>query len=121
MTDPALFEIANISTLCESHFVDIRDVKNLNNLFAQSQPEVVFHLAAQALVGQSYRDPIETFSTNTMGTANILEAVRLSSSVKSVVMVTTVKVYKNNGSMQPYKETDILGGYDPYGASKATP
>ena len=119
MTDPALFEIANISTLCESQFVDIRDVKNLNNLVAQSQSEVVFHLAAQALVGQSYRDPIETFSTNTMGTANVLEAVRLSSSAKSLVMVTTDKVYKNNGSMQPYKETDILGGYDPYSASKA--
>ena len=118
-TGPALFELANISGLCESHFVDIRDVSKLNAVVKQTQPEVVFHLAAQALVRQGYRDPIETFSTNAMGTANILESLRLIESVKAVVMVTTDKVYRNNESLKPYKEDDVLGGYDPYSASKA--
>ena len=119
-TDPALFEIGNISALCESHFVDIRNVKKVIGLVEKVQPEVVFHLAAQALVRQGYRDPINTFSTNTMGTANILEAVRSTSSVKAMVMVTTDKVYRNNACLKPYKEDDTLGGHDPYGASKAS-
>ena len=118
-TDPALFEIADISTLCESHFIDIRDLKKVIALLEEAQPEVVFHLAAQALVRQGYRDPIETISTNTMGTANILEAIRSSGSVKAVVMVTTDKVYRNNAHVKPYTEADTLGGYDPYSASKA--
>ena len=118
-TDPALFELANISGLCESHFVDIRDVSKLNAVVKQTQPEVVFHLAAQALVRQGYRDPIETFSTNAMGTANLLESLRFIDSVKTVVMVTTDKVYRNKESLRPYKEEDVLGGYDPYSASKA--
>jgi CDP-glucose 4,6-dehydratase len=118
-TDPALFELANISKLCESHTVDIRDVSMLNAVVKQTQPEVVFHLAAQALVRQGYRDPIATFSTNTMGTANVLESLRLTGSVKAVVMVTTDKVYRNIESLRPYKESDALGGFDPYSASKA--
>ena len=118
-TDPALFEIGNISALCESHFVDIRNVKKVIDLVEKVQPEVVFHLAAQALVRQGYRDPINTFSTNTMGTANILEAIRSTSSVKAMVMVTTDKVYRNNACLKPYKEDDPLGGHDPYSASKA--
>ena len=119
LTDPALFEIANISALCESHFVDIRDVQKVLDLVETIQPEVVFHLAAQALVRQGYRDPIKTFSTNTMGTANILEAIRLTCSAKAMVMVTTDKVYRNNACLKPYKEDDTLGGQDPYSASKA--
>jgi CDP-glucose 4,6-dehydratase len=118
-TDPALFELANIFELCESHIVDIRDALKLNAVVRQTQPEVVFHLAAQALVRQGYRDPIETFSTNTMGTANILESLRLTDSAKAVVMVTTDKVYRNIESLRPYKEDDALGGFDPYSASKA--
>jgi CDP-glucose 4,6-dehydratase len=118
-TIPALFQIGDISTLCESHFVDIRDVKKVIAVVEKVQPEVVFHLAAQALVSQGYRDPINTFLTNTMGTANILEAARSTSSVKAMVMVTTDKVYRNNADPKPYKEGDTLGGHDPYGASKA--
>jgi CDP-glucose 4,6-dehydratase len=118
-SDPTLFELAKISELCESHFVDIRDVSKLNAVVKQTQPEVVFHLAAQALVRQGYRDPLETFATNTMGTANVLESLRSTSSVKAVVMVTTDKVYRNNESLRPYKEQDVLGGYDPYSASKS--
>ena len=118
-TNPALFEIANISALCESHIIDIRNVKKVIGLVEKVQPEVVFHLAAQALVRQSYRDPINTFSTNTMGTANILEAIRSTSSVKTMVMVTTDKVYRNNSCLKPYKEDDPLGGQDPYSSSKA--
>jgi len=118
-TDPALFELANISELCESHFVDIRDFSKLAAVVKQTRPEVVFHLAAQALVRRGYRDPIETFSTNTMGTANVLESLRLTGSAKAVVMVTTDKVYRNIESLRPYEEGDVLGGFDPYSASKA--
>ena len=118
-TQPALFEMAGISGLCESHLVDIRDAQMVKSVLAQTKPEVVFHLAAQALVRQSYLDPVETFSTNTMGTANVLEALRLSESVKAVVMVTTDKVYRNHERLEPYKEQDGLGGHDPYSASKA--
>ena len=117
--DPTLFELAKISELCESHFADIRDFNMLNAVIKKAQPEVVFHLAAQALVRQGYRDPIETFSTNAMGTANLLESLRFIDSVKAVVMVTTDKVYRNKESLRPFKEEDVLGGYDPYSASKA--
>ena len=116
-TGPALFEIGGISALCESHLVDIRNVKKVIGLVEKVQPEVVFHLAAQALVRQGYRDPIDTFSTNTMGTVNILEAVRSTNSVKAMVMVTTDKVYRNTARPKPYKEDDTLGGDDPYSAS----
>ena len=118
-TQPALFELAGISGLCESHLVDIRDAQMVESVFNQAKPEIVFHLAAQALVRQSYLDPAETFSTNTMGTANVLEALRLSDSVKAAVMVTTDKVYRNHERLEPYKEQDGLGGHDPYSASKA--
>ncbi len=118
-TQPALFEMAGISGLCENHFVDIRDAQKVKNVMSQAKPEVVFHLAAQALVRQSYLDPAQTFSTNTMGTTNLLEALRLSTSVKSVVMVTTDKVYRNFELLEPYSEQHLLGGHDPYSASKA--
>jgi CDP-glucose 4,6-dehydratase len=88
-------------------------------VFDQVKPEVVFHLAAQAVVRQSYQEPAETFSTNTMGTANVLESLRHCSSVKAAVMVTTDKVYRNHERLEPYKEQDGLGGHDPYSASKA--
>ena len=118
-TQPALFELANISELCENYFCDIRDVHKLKSVFDQAKPEIVFHLAAQALVRESYKDPLETFSTNTMGTVNVLEAIRHCTSVKAAVMVTTDKVYRNLERLEPYKEQDGLGGHDPYSASKA--
>jgi CDP-glucose 4,6-dehydratase len=118
-TQPALFELANISGLCENYFCDIRDAHKLTSVFDQVRPEIVFHLAAQALVRESYKDPLETFSTNTMGTVNVLEAMRHCTSVKTAVMVTTDKVYRNLERLEPYKEQDGLGGHDPYSASKA--
>jgi CDP-glucose 4,6-dehydratase len=118
-TQPAIFELANISGLCESYFGDIRDSHKLQSVFDQARPEIVFHLAAQALVRESYKDPFETFSTNTMGTANLLEALRHCTSVKAAVMVTTDKVYRNLERLEPYKEQDGLGGHDPYSSSKA--
>jgi CDP-glucose 4,6-dehydratase len=97
---------------------DIRDAALLQSIFEQSRPEVVFHLAAQSLVRRSYPEPIETFATNVLGTAHVLEAARATSSVRAVVNVTTDKVYENREWHWPYRETDPLGGLDPYSASK---
>ncbi|AMR81963.1 CDP-glucose 4,6-dehydratase [Cupriavidus nantongensis] len=98
---------------------DVRDFPALEAALAQSEPEIVFHLAAQPLVRRAYRDPLETWSTNVMGTANVLEACRLHSGVRAVVVVTTDKVYANQEWSWGYRECDRLGGYDPYSASKA--
>ncbi len=98
---------------------DIRQLGVLNSLVQSVKPEIVFHLAAQPLVRQSYADPIETWSTNVLGTANVLESCRCSPSVRAVVVVTTDKCYQNIDSVVGYRETDRLGGYDPYSASKA--
>ena len=118
-TTPSLFELARIQSLCDSHFCDIRDTGKLATLIHSAQPDIVFHLAAQALVRESYREPVATFATNVMGTANVLDALRGLSSVKAAVMVTTDKVYRNNEWPWPYREDDALGGHDPYSASKA--
>ncbi len=118
-TEPSLFELAKIEQLCDSHFCDIRNQEALCAIIRNVQPEVVFHLAAQPLVRYSYKEPVETFSTNVMGTAYLLEALRDLESIKSVVIVTTDKVYRNNEWQWPYRENDALGGHDPYSASKA--
>jgi CDP-glucose 4,6-dehydratase len=118
-TTPNLFTLANVPSLCDSHFCDIRDAESLAALVQRSQPEVVFHLAAQALVRASYRDPLTTFASNVMGTANTLDALRALDSVRAVVVITTDKVYQNLEQPLPYRETDALGGHDPYSASKA--
>lgn len=99
--------------------VDIRDAKQLQDFFLEIQPEIVFHLAAQPLVRRSYRDPLETWSTNVMGTANVLEACRMTRSVRATVVVTTDKCYENQEWPWGYRENDRLGGHDPYSASKA--
>jgi len=98
---------------------DIRDTSTVRQAFDASRPEIVFHLAAQPLVRRSYREPLETWSTNVMGTANVLEACRQSESVKAVVVITTDKCYKNQEQLWGYRETEPLGGHDPYSASKA--
>lgn len=116
---PNLFTIANIAQKTNSHFADIRDADAVSNIIKQAQPEIVLHLAAQALVRPGYKDPLGTFATNVMGTANVLNAVREVNSVKALVAVTTDKVYKNLETGRAYKEDDHLGGYDPYSASKA--
>lgn len=100
-------------------FDDIRDPKAIHEALCESGAEVVFHLAAQPLVNKSYSDPVETFSTNLMGTVNLLDAVRRCPSIKSVVNITTDKCYENQEWEWPYRETDKLGGDDPYSSSKA--
>lgn len=99
--------------------IDIRDSIALRQIFNDTQPEIVFHLAAQALVRQSYVDPIETWSTNVLGTASILEACRQQETVRAVVVITTDKCYENREWTWGYRENDRLGGHDPYSASKA--
>ena len=116
---PNLFELAEIQSGMTSHFCDIRDLSTFTKIIKATQPEIVFHLAAQPLVRASYRDPIGTFSTNVMGTANLLNALRDVKNLKVIVMVTTDKVYRNFEQFTPYKESDELGGHDPYSASKA--
>ena len=116
---PNLFTLAEIGRMSKSHFVDIRDADAVSKIVKNVKPEIVFHLAAQALVRPSYRDPLETFTTNVIGTANILNALRGIDSVRSVVAVTSDKVYKNHENIRPYCEDDGLGGYDPYSSSKA--
>lgn len=99
--------------------LDVRDAEALNRKFDEARPEIVFHLAAQPLVRRSYRDPLQTWSTNVMGTANVLEACRRTPGVKAVVVITTDKVYENSEWHWGYREIDPLGGHDPYSASKA--
>jgi len=115
-----LFDRANLTSICAAdHRVDICDEARIANIFNEAQPEFVFHLAAQALVRPAYAQPLETFRTNILGTAHILEAARQTGSVVSTVCVTTDKVYENNEWEWPYRENDRLGGIDPYSASKS--
>lgn len=116
---PNLFDSAGIAGGMESTFGDIRDFDTVRKHLEAESPDVVFHLAAQPLVRRSYRAPVETFASNVMGTVHVLEAARLCPSVRAVVCVTTDKVYRNNEWVWGYRETDRLGGKDPYSASKA--
>lgn len=118
-TDPANFEVLSLDRRMDSVKGDVRNYGKLKDIFDTFKPEIVFHLAAQAITRRSYEMPLETMSTNVLGTANILECIRRSPSVKSAVIVTSDKCYKNMEWMKGYKETDILGGVDPYSASKA--
>ncbi len=118
-TVPSLFDIATIETDVHSVLGDIRDYTTLKAVFDEAQPEIVFHLAAQPIVRDSYKDPIYTYGTNVMGTVNILECVRNSSCVKSILNVTTDKVYLNKEWTRGYQEEDELDGYDPYSNSKS--
>ncbi|AWI06922.1 CDP-glucose 4,6-dehydratase [Clostridium drakei] len=98
---------------------DIRDLNKLNNIFSVYKPEIVFHFAAQPLVRVAYENPKETYEINVMGTLNVLEAIRKSETVKTAVMITSDKCYENNEQIWTYRESDPLGGYDPYSSSKA--
>jgi CDP-glucose 4,6-dehydratase len=115
-TDPSHFSLLNMDITFRSS--DIRDFQSVNACFQSFQPEIVFHLAAQSLVRRSYREPLYTFETNIMGTANVIEAARLTESVRAVVIVTSDKCYRNNEWEWGYRESDPLGGHDPYSASK---
>jgi CDP-glucose 4,6-dehydratase len=115
---PNLFELTDVGSHCSSVFADIRDLDKVQHAINQSRPEIVFHLAARSLVRESYRSPIDTFSTNVLGTANILEAIRNSTNVRAVVVVTSDKCYENTEQSVGYRESDAMGGCDPYSASK---
>ena len=117
-TEPSLFEQARIGELVNSVLGDIRDAQQLQDAMQAAQPEIVFHLAAQSLVRESYQNPVETYSTNVMGTVNLLEAVRHCSTVKAVVNVTTDKCYENREWHWGYRENEPMGGHDPYSNSK---
>jgi CDP-glucose 4,6-dehydratase len=118
-TDPNLFSLLRLEPRVENNWLDIRDEQSVRGVFERFQPEIVLHLAAQALVRPSYSAPIETFSTNIIGTLHVLDSARKTSSVRSIVAVTTDKVYQNHEKGLAFEESDPLGGHDPYSASKA--
>ena len=118
-THPSLFEIADIGRDVQTVWGDVRDFNALRRAFDASDPEIVFHLAAQPIVRESYRDPRGTYETNVMGTVNLLECARLSGRVQSFLNVTTDKVYRNQEREAGYREEEELDGYDPYSNSKS--
>ena len=115
---PSHFEVAELSGILENHVLDIRNGDALKELVLQTQPDFVFHLAAQAIVRQSYDDPVITYQTNAMGTLNLLEALRSLKKKCTAVLITSDKCYENVEWVWGYRETDALGGPDPYSASK---
>jgi CDP-glucose 4,6-dehydratase len=117
-TQPSLFEIADVGKGITSINGDVRDLGHLRAVLAEHQPEIVFHMAAQAMVRYSYVEPVETYSTNVMGTVNLLEAVRGTGGVKAVVNVTSDKCYENREWVWGYRENEAMGGFDPYSNSK---
>lgn len=118
-TDPSLFALAGVERGMASVIGDIRDDVHLQEAFDKHDPEVVIHMAAQPIVRESYRNPAETYSVNVIGTVNVLECARNSRSVRSVLNVTTDKVYRNQEWEWGYREDDVLDGYDPYSNSKS--
>jgi len=117
-TEPNLFRILNLEQKIKSSISDIRDLSKVKSAISEVMPEIVFHLAAQPLVRKSYQDPVETFSTNIMGTVNFLESVRACRSIKSAVIITSDKCYENREWPWPYRENEPMGGFDPYSSSK---
>jgi CDP-glucose 4,6-dehydratase len=117
-TRPSLFEVAGVGAGMTSIIGDVRDLERLCGVFAEHQPEIVIHMAAQPLVRYSYHEPVETYSTNVMGTVHLLEAVRRTRSVRAVVNVTSDKCYENREWVWGYRENEPMGGYDPYSNSK---
>jgi CDP-glucose 4,6-dehydratase len=119
-TLPNFYETAGVADLLSGHTLeDILHGERLSKVIKSIQPDIVFHLAAQPLVRYSYKAPVETYAVNVLGTANLLEAVRLTPSIRAVVNITTDKCYENREWCYPYRENDPLGGHDPYSASKA--
>ena len=118
-TEPNLFSQASVSSVVEDVRGDVRDCAKLETSMTEFKPEIVFHLAAQPIVRRSYADPVGTYSTNVMGTVHLMEAIRKTPSVGAAVCVTTDKCYQNQEWIWPYRETDPLGGFDPYASSKA--
>ncbi len=117
-TDPSLFSALRLRERIRNEILDVRDSQALTALVRQTKPEIIFHLAAQALVRPSFETPKDTFDTNVGGTVNLLEAMRLEPSVRACVVVTSDKCYENREWVWGYRETDPMGGHDPYSASK---
>lgn len=117
-TNPNLFELARVGEGMRSIYGDVRDLDHLKVVIKETKPDIVFHLAAQALVKEAYQSPAETFAVNVLGTVNLLEAVRHSDTVRAVVAITSDKCYRNKEWVWGYRETDELGGHDPYSGSK---
>jgi CDP-glucose 4,6-dehydratase len=117
-TSPSMYELAMVNETIHSFIGDIRDYDLLESVLKKIEPEIVIHMAAQPLVKESYRNPIETYSINVMGTVHLFEACRQTPSVKAVVNVTTDKCYENNEWLWGYRENEPMGGYDPYSSSK---
>lgn len=118
-TEPSLFDTARVGSGMTSHFGDIRDFNRFKAVISETQPEIIFHMAAQSVVLRSYEDPLETYSTNVMGTANLFEALRQAKLKCAVVNITSDKCYENREWVWGYREPDPLGGHDPYSNSKA--
>ena len=117
---PAIFDVAKVGGLIEASVIgNINDISALREAMVSANPDVVIHMAAQPLVRYSYLNPIETFTTNVIGTVNVLDTVRMIGNIRAVLVVTTDKCYENNESGEKFVETDPLGGYDPYSSSKA--
>jgi CDP-glucose 4,6-dehydratase len=117
--EPSLFAAAGLKTLIGSHYADIRDLKAVTEIMQQARPEIVFHLAAQSLVRRSYREPVETYATNVMGTVHVLAAAVAVESVRAAIVVTSDKCYENREWLWAYREDEPMGGHDPYSSSKA--
>jgi CDP-glucose 4,6-dehydratase len=118
-TDPSLYDLCRVDRMVRSVIADVRDADRLAAAVAGARPEIVFHLAAQPIVRESYRNPVETYATNVLGTAHLLQAVRSCGDVKAFVNVTSDKCYENREWAWGYRECEPLGGYDPYSSSKA--
>jgi CDP-glucose 4,6-dehydratase len=117
-TTPNLFEVARVAEGMSSTIGDIRNLDQLQKVIAKEQPEIIFHMAAQALVRHSYDNPVETYATNVMGTVHLLEAVRQTGGVKAIVNITSDKCYENQEWPWGYRENETMGGFDPYSNSK---
>jgi CDP-glucose 4,6-dehydratase len=118
-TEPNLFSVAGVGRNMYSIIADIRDAESLKHAMREANPEIVFHMAAQALVRYSYENPVETYAVNVMGLVNVLEAVRATPGIKAVLNVTSDKCYENREWPWAYRENEAFGGYDPYSNSKA--
>ncbi|MBL6448110.1 CDP-glucose 4,6-dehydratase [Fulvivirga sp. 29W222] len=117
-TEPSLYKVLDLSKLINQEEADIRDFNRLKKIIKTIKPDIIFHLAAQSLVGESYLTPLDTIEINTMGSANVMEAVRQLKYPVAIVMVTSDKCYENKEWLHGYRETDPMGGYDPYSSSK---
>jgi CDP-glucose 4,6-dehydratase len=118
ITEPSLFNEAKIDSIIDSHIGDIRDQNEIYNSMSNFSPDILIHMAAQPLVRYSYKNPIETYEVNVIGTAKVLEVARSCPNLKSIVNITSDKCYENDGRVKGYKESDQMGGYDPYSSSK---